>query len=271
MPELPEVETVIRSLSSIQNCTIKNVKIITEQLRYKINLDLKNLLLDKKINNIERRGKYIIIHLSKGYLIIHLGMTGKLLIEDTVENNKHTHLIITLDNNKYLTYNDIRKFGFIIYYEGDIKKHDFFINMGVEPLTDHYNFNYLKKKISNSSQTIKQFLLDQNNIAGLGNIYVIEILYNCGIHPLTKVQALTDQNIEQIILETKKILLLSIQLGGSSISDYRDAFNKKGKFQDTFNIYGKKLDPLGNEVIKIKQNGRGTYYVPKLQTLKIGD
>lgn len=264
MPELPEVQCVVNSLSTIANKKIKNVEIYDHKLREPVQTNLKSLLDGKTIKNVERRAKCIIFNLDKGSIVAHLGMTGKFLIQPQKIDDKFNRVAIQFEDGSYLVYNDIRKFGFVTYEENPTDN-KFIKNLGIEPLTDAFTGDYLYNLSRKNKKNIKQFLLDQTYVVGLGNIYVIELMYLCGISPYSKAMDLTKEQSDQLVEETKAILNKSIAAGGSSISDYRDAFDKEGSFQDNFHVYGKKTDSKGHPVTRIKQGGRGTYYCPICQ------
>lgn len=267
MPELPEVQCVVNTLQKIKNKKIVNTYILTEKLREPLSKSLPKNLEGKTINEIYRKGKYIIMVLSKGYLIVHLGMTGKLVIN--VEGDKFDRLNIELEDGISLCYNDIRKFGFVM-YEENLNDNKYIRKLGIEPLSDELNAESLFNLTSNSKKNIKQFLLDQSIVAGLGNIYVIEVLYLTKINPFLRANELDKETVKELVDNIKEILEISIKLGGSSISDYRDADNKKGSFQERFNVYNRKEDKQGRKVERITQNGRSTYYCPEVQVKKDG-
>lgn len=265
MPELPEVQCVVNTLKRITNKKIAEVTTFTKKLREPIQINLNDLLKDKEIKSIRRRGKFIIFDLNTGEIVSHLGMTGKFLIQEKLIDNKFNQVAIKFTDNSYLVYNDIRKFGFIT-YEEEPNTNKYIKKLGVEPLTIDFNGNILYEMLSKSKANIKQFLLDQSIVVGLGNIYVIELLYICKINPETKANTITKEKASELVIEIKKILETAIKAGGSSISDYRDADDKSGSFQNSHKIYGKKNDPLGHDIEIIKQNGRSTYYCPICQT-----
>lgn len=264
MPELPEVQCVVNSLSGIKNKKIKNIQVWNSILREPVQKNIESLLKGKTIVDIIRRGKFIIFKLDKGDIVSHLGMTGKFLILNKLNHEKHDRLGIEFTDGSFLVYSDIRKFGFLT-YEDSALNNKYIKNLGIEPLGDDFTGQYLYNITRNIKKNIKQFLLDQSYIVGLGNIYVIELMYICGINPHSNANSLTRGQSEQLVEETKKILLKSIKAGGSSISDYRDAFDKEGSFQDNFFVYGKEKDIHGHTVIREKQGGRGTYYCPICQ------
>tara|TARA_B100000963_G_scaffold41762_1_gene31088 strand:+ start:113 stop:982 length:870 start_codon:yes stop_codon:yes gene_type:complete len=265
MPELPEVEVVKRSLrKKIQNLIIKKVKIHDGNLRYRINEEQIKKLIGKKIIKIERRSKFLIFKIgNKEIMLIHLGMTGKLFFIDQknkkfktsfyynlneTKDNKHNRVTFFLNNKKKLIYNDIRKFGFIKFFDFEkYKNNTHFKNLGPEPLEKYFNYKYLKDYIFGRNRTIKDLLMDQKCISGLGNIYVNEILFSSGIKPARKVKKLKNFEIKSIVINTKKILKSAIKLGGSSIKDFSSDDGKKGKFQQHFKVY----DQIGKQCSNI--------------------
>ena len=215
MPELPEVEVVKRSLkSTINNLIIKGIKINDGNLRYKVKKHKISQIIGSKITDIKRRSKYLLFYFdTKIVMIVHLGMTGKFFV---VENNgvkrktsfyyeiskkdeKHNRLIFLLNKKIKLIYNDVRKFGFIKFFEKvkNININSHLKILGPEALSNSFDFNYFYKKIIGKNRTIKDFLMDQKIVAGLGNIYVNELLYFSKIKPIKKVKLLDDTDIKR--------------------------------------------------------------------------
>ena len=270
MPELPEVEVIKRSLEmNISNLIIKKVIINNNKLRYKINEKKFEEITNKKIISIERRSKYLLIKLSKKkVIIVHLGMTGKFFIIDKKErkktsfyytlsknDEKHNHVIFCLSNSIKLIYNDVRRFGFIkILNSTDIYDNEHLKFLGPEPLSKNFNYNYFKNHIIKKKRNLKNLLMDQKFVSGLGNIYVNEILHLCKIKPTKKTSNLSVKNIVSIIRFTKEILANSIKKGGSSIKNFNDTKGKAGAFQQSFRVYGREgkkcLKNQCKEVIK---------------------
>ena len=288
MPELPEVEVVKRSLQTkLLNLVINKVKIIDSSLRYKVNKYQISKLTGSKIKKIERRSKYLIFWTDNDLIILtHLGMTGKFFFIDKSKkkfktsfyyslqeskDKKYNKIVFFLQNNQKLIYNDVRKFGFIkVYDKKNYDKISHLKKLGPEPLEKSYNFQYLKNYIIRRKRTIKEILMDQKCVSGLGNIYVNEILFSSGIDPSRKVEKINDFELNQIIKNTKKILKNSIKLGGSSIKDFSSDDGKKGIFQQHFKVYGKNNELCSNSdcnkrVIKIIISNRSTFFCKKCQ------
>ncbi len=272
MPELPEVETTVKGLNVILNQKISNVKIHTTKLRFKIPNNIINILRNSKISNLRRIAKFIIIDLNIDYsLIIHLGMSGRL---KTASLNykiiKHDHFFLYFFSKKILIYNDPRKFGFIdIVKTKNLIKQKYFIRLGIDALSPDLTAQKLYDKISNSEVPIKQILLNQKLIAGIGNIYASEILFDAKISPLTLGKNLKISLIMKLIKSTRKILKKAIKFGGSSIRDYRSIDGTLGNFQSNFKVYNQEGKKIGNDKVKkIVQYGRSTFYCPNLQNNK---
>ena len=253
MPELPEVEITKKTLQKyIQDQYITDVKIKNYNLRYKINKNFRKNVIKKKIKKITRRSKYLIFHLSdKTFFIIHLGMTGRILVgknntlldtsfySSNSSINKHNHLYFFF--KKYvMIYNDTRRFGFIKFYtEQELLKSSHLIYLGVEPLSKSLNFRYFKERIKGFKKSIKNTLMDQSFICGLGNIYVNEALFISKISPGRMSFKIKDNEIILLIKSIKKILKKSIVFGGSTIKDFHNSEVKSGQFQNFFKVYGK--------------------------------
>ena len=253
MPELPEVEITKKTLQKyVQDQYITDVKIKNYNLRYKINKKFRKNVIKKKIKKITRRSKYLIFHLSdKTFFIIHLGMTGRILVgknntlldtsfySSNSSINKHNHLYFFF--KKYvMIYNDTRRFGFIKFYtEQELLKSSHLIYLGVEPLSKSLNFRYFKERIKGFKKSIKNTLMDQSFICGLGNIYVNEALFISKISPGRISFKIKDNEIILLIKSIKTILKKSIVFGGSTIKDFHNSQGKSGQFQNFFKVYAK--------------------------------
>lgn len=267
MPELPEVENVIRSLvGKVSGKKIESVEVITPSIVYKRN-DFMDLLKDKIIINLDRRGKYIIIRFDEGNLLIHLRMTGKLLFNGEI--GKHTHLILSFSDGNQLIYNDVRKFGRINYLSN--KELEIYLNtkVGLEP--GLMGFEDFKSKLMNKKGPLKKILLDQTVISGIGNIYADEILFASGIHPLTETFKLDDEDYLVLYDNIRGILENAILAGGSTIRDYVNGDGTAGGFQDSHQVYGRggrECNVCGCTLEKIKVAGRTTVYCPICQRVR---
>jgi len=269
MPELPEVETTVKGLNILIGLKVYKVKIHTKKLRYIIPKSIIKIQKGLKITNIQRIAKYILIHFSNNFsIVVHLGMSGRLKIQREVKKrNKHDHFIIYFNNLKTLVLNDPRKFGFIDFdHTKNIYSRKYFTVLGIDALSKKLNSNHMYKKINKSEVPIKQILLNQHIVSGIGNIYASEILFDSKISPFTKGQDLSKFELNRLIKSIRKILVKAIKCGGSTIKDYASSDGKLGNFQSNFSVYNKEGKNISKFAIKkVIQYGRSTYYCPELQ------
>ena len=270
MPELPEVETSVRGISSLIGEKIQQIKIHILKLRWPIKENDFLNLEDRKIVSIYRRAKYIIFNCEEKFLVLHLGMTGTLRIIPTKSNEykKHDHVELIFKKNK-LIFNDPRRFG-SIHVANNINEHFLIKNLGVEPLDEVFNEDYLYTKIKKSNASIKSLIMNQKIVVGIGNIYANEILFLSKVKPFREVKSLTEFEIKKIVEYTKKVLKKAIKLGGSSIKDFSSSNGKKGSFQQHFNVYGKKGELCSvvtckNKIIRSVISNRATFFCSKCQ------
>lgn len=273
MPELPEVETICIGLSNnILNKTISKVDLLTGlSLRKPIPENLHQKLVNLKIVNILRRSKYIQIFLEKEIvLLIHLGMSGKLLLKDSNYTlQKHDHLQLILSDQQYLIYNDPRRFGLIELINANaLTTHPLLASLGIEPLSKEFSQNKLQEVLAGKKSSIKQTLMNNKFIVGIGNIYASESLYKTAVSPLRASESLNLNEINLLHKNIVEVLNKAISSGGSSLRDYENISGEKGFFQNTFNVYGRNgLDCLkcSTKIVKITQAGRSSFYCPSCQ------
>ncbi|MDR1235231.1 MAG: DNA-formamidopyrimidine glycosylase [Mycoplasmataceae bacterium] len=275
MPELPEVQTIINTLSK---SGLLHKQIISVNV-YKIKLlknatpiTFKKFMIGESVNHIERKGKFLIFHLThQKTLVVHLRMEGKLFYETNASNvsKKHLRIEFLLNNSHVLRYYDSRIFGtFHIYKDQAYLKAPQLTKLGLDPLDHSFNWNYLKNRISTSHRAIKTALLDQTNVSGIGNIYADEILYLSKINPTRKANTITDAEYKDLAKYSAQVLLKSIKYGGTTIATYKSDANHSGEFQKMLLVHTKRGQPCprcGAKIVKTKVNGRGTYYCPKCQ------
>lgn len=266
MPELPEVQTVLEGfVKAISGKTIESLDCYYPGT---VILDpaLGNDPFPAKLQSAVRRGKYMIFNLDTGSsLIIHLRMTGKLVFSaQTVEPLKHERARISLAEGELVHFIDIRTFGKIILCPREHVE-SFLPHLGLEPLEKEFTAASLTKLIKHKKAPIKTVLLDQSIVAGLGNIYVCEILYRAGINPAIPAGNLNQKAIKQIVMHTVQVLSEAIAVGGTSVSDYRRIDDKSGEFQNFLQVYQKSSCPLGHKVERIVQGGRSSFYCPVCQ------
>ena len=291
MPELPEVETVVRGLEPVAlGQTIQKVQQRRPNLRFPFPKRFVHKLEGSRIRSIKRRAKYILVFLqSEDVLVIHLGMSGRFLIEDNqkkdcqtnTENSDkssfepasaHDHVVMELSNGIVLKYNDARRFGFMtIVPKEELLTHDLFKHLGAEPLGNEFNEHYLAEKAIAKKQSIKSFLMDQKNIAGLGNIYVCEALHRAKISPQRAATCLLRGNqkpslrAQRLAPAIKTVLTDAIESGGSTLRDHRQADGSLGYFQHSFTVYGRegqacKQRGCEGQIKRTVQAGRSTFY-----------
>lgn len=272
MPELPEVQTTVLGLNRrVLNRTFANVWTDAEKLFKNIPFsEFKKRIKNKKIKKIYRRGKNIIFELSQDYfLLVHQKMTGHLLYDEWQKDkiNSYIHVRFFLDNGKILAFSDLRKFAKIELHEKDSLKKQLAL-LGPEPLDKIFTFNKFKKVLRRGR--IKQILMNQEVIVGIGNIYSDEILWQAKIHPEKDALKLSEKELKRIYKAMKDILKKGVELRGTSISDYRDIEGKKGKFGDVIKVYRKEGEkcPICKSIIKRKKiGGRSAYFCPSCQKI----
>ncbi len=287
MPELPEVETVRQGLlPAMQGKTLKKLTLNRKNLRFPFDENLNTHLENKKITNITRRSKYLLIHFeqdnNKQTLIAHLGMSGKFTIFNNNEAKmrspeKHDHVIFLLNDGTEIIYNDPRRFGFLLLADNnDWQNHKLIKHIGVEPLTTDFSPKALAKKSTNKQTNIKNHLLNQKIVAGLGNIYVCEALFRAKIHPkqpakiLSTATSKATKTGKTLVPIIKDILQTAIKAGGSSLKDYRQTDGNLGYFQHSFAVYGRENQPCtisdcSATIQRMVQSGRSTFFCPHCQ------
>ena len=285
MPELPEVEIVKKSLKkNVKDKKILDVIVTNRNLRFKVEKDFEKILKNRKIQNVNRYAKNIILELNGNiYVIIHLGMTGTFhLIRNNIYKNtnlsfyqskdlpiKHNHIILIFKKFR-LIYNDPRRFGFFKLLKDKESFKLYLNNIGYEPLDKNFNLKYLKKSILFRKKCIKSILLDQKIISGIGNIYANEILFHSGLNPRKKGIKLKDFELKYLYKYSKLVLKKAILKGGSSIRDFRNTEGAKGSFQDNFKVYNKDDHNCPNKkcnykIKKINISNRSTFYCENCQ------
>ncbi|MFJ8529895.1 DNA-formamidopyrimidine glycosylase [Bacillus sp. NPDC094106] len=273
MPELPEVENVRRTLENlVTGKTIKDV-IVTYPKLVKRPDDaelFKEMLRGETIERIERRGKFLLLYVTKYVIVSHLRMEGKYLLHKGDEPvDKHTHVRFQFTDGTELHYKDVRKFGTMhLFKKGEEFEQMPLADLGPEPFDVELTPGYLQERLQKTNRKIKVVLLDQRLLVGLGNIYVDEVLFRSGIYPEREASSLTKAEIEKIHEATVTTLREAVERGGSTIRTYINSQGQIGSFQELLNVYGRKGEPCvtcGTVIEKTVVGGRGTHYCPTCQ------
>ncbi|MDR3156812.1 MAG: DNA-formamidopyrimidine glycosylase [Lactobacillales bacterium] len=275
MPELPEVEIVRRGLIQlVKGKTIQEVQIIYDRIiAFPLPSSFSKKLQDERIDDVRRRGKFLIFKLRHYDLISHLRMEGKYVFSNQKNSSteKHTHVIFIFTDGSKLSYKDARKFGRMVLVEKDqALSYRSLQKLGPEPVESEFLFSQFWEQLARSKKSIKTLLLEQKIVVGLGNIYVDECLWQAKIHPEQKANTLLSKEatlLREVIIET---LSRAIKLGGTTIRSYKNALGKSGHFQSELKVYGRKDKSCfrcGDLIQKISISGRGTHFCPTCQKL----
>ncbi|ASS72201.1 DNA-formamidopyrimidine glycosylase [Bacillus atrophaeus] len=273
MPELPEVETVRRTLTGlVRGKRIKSVEIRWPNIikRPAEPEEFARNLIGETIQSIGRRGKFLLFHLDHFVMVSHLRMEGKYGLHQAEDpDDKHVHVVFTMTDGTQLRYRDVRKFGTMhLFHPGEEMRELPLSQLGPEPDDKEFTDAYLKERLMKTNRAVKTALLDQKAVVGLGNIYVDEALFRAGIHPETKANQLSAKKIKKLHEEIKNTLQEAIDAGGSTVRSYINSQGEIGMFQLRHFVYGKKDKPCktcGTMISKIVVGGRGTHFCAKCQ------
>jgi len=276
MPELPEVETVVRGLErALAGKRLARLDLARPDLRSAIPKDLAQRLADRRVERFTRRAKYILMHVEGGgVLIAHLGMSGRLVIAPpgtAPPRDRHDHAIFHFDDGTELRLNDARRFGLLDYSEEQgLNEHPRFKHLGPEPLGNQFNGHALALLLKGKKTSVKAALLDQRVVAGLGNIYACEAMFGAGLSPRRLAGTVKAERAERLAIAIRDVLTRAIAAGGSSLRDYVQASGELGYFQHQWAVYGKEGEPCpgcdcGKGIKRIVQGGRSTFYCAKRQ------
>lgn len=272
MPELPEVETTCRGITPhIQQQTILQVIIRQAQLRWPVPAALIAELPTQRVENISRRGKYLLLHITRGTLIIHLGMSGNLRIlpSDTLAQ-KHDHVDILFANGVCLRFNDPRRFGCVLWTDADPAQHSLLKKLGPEPLSTDFNGAYLLQAANKHKIAIKNFIMNSQIVVGVGNIYANEALFMAGIHPKHAAGRITAEQYDHLAKAIKKILTAAIKQGGTTLRNFITSDGKPGYFKQRLKVYGRGKLPCvtcTTPLREIRLGQRSTVFCVQCQSL----
>ncbi len=270
MPELPEVETTRRGIAPhVEGGVVTDVVLRRRALRYPIPPSLLTDLPGKVIERVERRGKYLLLCVAEGTVIIHLGMSGNLrLVDHATPVEKHDHVDIVIDSKRILRFHDPRRFGAILWCGGNVLEHALLATLGPEPLEEGFDGDYLYERSRKRKQSIKQFIMDSHVVVGVGNIYASESLFLSGIRPQTAAGKVTRPRCQQLVAAIQQVLQAAIKQGGTTLRDFVDGEGRPGYFQQQLNVYGREGEPChqcGTAIKQLRQGQRATYYCPHCQ------
>ncbi|HLY97226.1 MAG: bifunctional DNA-formamidopyrimidine glycosylase/DNA-(apurinic or apyrimidinic site) lyase [Sideroxydans sp.] len=270
MPELPEVETTLRGLAPhLTGKQVQDVVIRNPQLRWPIPRNLPDLLHGQTIRKLRRRAKYLLIEFDQGTLILHLGMSGSLRIHPVgTPAEKHDHFDLVVNNGQLLRLCDPRRFGAVLWHEGDVMRHPLLAALGPEPLEAGFDAGHLYAATRKRKAAIKLVIMDNHVVVGVGNIYANEALFRAGIRPQLGAGRLSKERCARLSETIKEVLRAAIRKGGSSLRDYVDSDGKPGYFQQHYFVYGRTGEPCrrcGSAIKHLRQGQRSTFYCPHCQ------
>jgi formamidopyrimidine-DNA glycosylase len=275
MPELPEVETTRRGIAPyLQGQTIAKVIVRNAKLRWPVPENLPSLVSGLTIQEIRRRAKYLLLDCGGGTLIIHLGMSGSLRVYPLTDAGKaglphqHDHFDLVLQNETVLRLRDPRRFGAVLWHAGDALLHPLLVNLGPEPLTPEFNASGLFDQTRGRVASIKQTLMNQQIVVGVGNIYANEALFTAGIHPKTASGRISKIRYKKLVYAVKQTLQQAIEAGGSSLRDFVHSDGTPGYFQQHYWVYGREgqyCKKCGSIIKQIRQNQRSSFYCTACQ------
>ena len=267
MPELPEVQTVLDTLShQIQDCTITDVIVNYPRMIQGDVQQFCDILKGNAFRAFERRGKYLIFRMDTCTLVCHLRMEGRFYLQKQDEPvNRHMHVIFLLSDGRQMRYMDTRKFGTMELFEADYS-FDLFHDLGPEPFDEAFNPAYIQAFRKGRKTPLKSLLLNQSFVAGIGNIYADEILFACGLRPGRSCARITGKDEQHLVEETRRILGEAIQAGGTTIRSYVSSLGVTGRFQLSCMVHTKKTCQICGSQIKVRTiGGRSSYYCPHCQ------
>lgn len=270
MPELPEVETTRRGIRGhIEGQQVRNVTVRQRSLRWPVPASIGKRLHDQTLHQVQRRGKYLLLTLDRGTLILHLGMSGNLrILPCDTPAEKHDHLDICFDNDKMLRLHDPRRFGAALWTSDPVEEHELLIRLGPEPLDQAFTGTHLYKLSRKRRSAVKNFIMDSHIVVGVGNIYASESLYLAGIHPARAAGKISKERYELLANAIKSVLKKAIKEGGTTLKDFVREDGRPGYFAQSLNVYGRAGLPCpacGSPIKSSTIGQRSSYYCPQCQ------
>lgn len=273
MPELPEVEVIKRGIQPhITGQTIRRVIVRHYGLRWPVPEDIMTHLTGQCIQQVDRRGKYLLLRLAQGTVIMHLGMSGRLrILQQSLPAEKHDHIDLVFANKKILRFTDPRRFGAFLWTNENPEQHPLLTNLGCEPLTAAFSGRYLWQHAQSRHLPVKSFLMDHQTVVGIGNIYANEALFVAGIHPLTSAKQIELSEYMQLVKAVKIVLRRAIRQGGTTLKDFVNSNGEAGYFAIQLAVYGREglaCKKCRTLLRGLRLNNRSTVYCPRCQLKK---
>lgn len=270
MPELPEVETTRRGLApALAGRMVTSVTVRNGALRWPIPAELPALLTGRAIGVLSRRGKYLLLAFTHGHLLLHLGMSGSLrIVADNTPAGRHDHVDLVLNDARVLRLNDPRRFGLMLWLDGDPALHPLLAHLGPEPLEAEFDAAYLLQRSRGRKIPVKSFLMDSSVVVGVGNIYANEALALSGIHPLTAAGRISRARYQTLVGAIRHVLAHAIEQGGTTLRNFVGSDGKPGYFRQQLQVYGRGGEPCRRCAAPLKEvrlNQRSTVYCGRCQ------
>ena len=270
MPELPEVETTCRGIAPhVTGKKIRSIEVRQPQLRWPVSAELGSLLSGRKFDSVTRRGKYLLLSSGAGTLMIHLGMSGSLRIVSAKQPASfHDHVDIIFSNGKALRYTDPRRFGCMLWVDGDPGEHKLLRSLGPEPLSEGFDDDFLWRLSRKRKVPVKAFIMDSKVVVGVGNIYANEALFLAGINPVRSAGRISRTRYRALGEAIRRVLARAIEAGGTTLRDFTDSEGQPGYFKQSLNVYGRAGQPCTScktPLKEIRMGGRSTVYCVNCQ------
>lgn len=273
MPELPEVETTRLGLMPVLGQTVAKVEVRNASLRWPVPAQLPQVLTGLTLTQLHRRAKYILATFSNaqrsGTLLLHLGMSGRLCLQERYfPPEKHDHVDIQFEDGRVVRLRDPRRFGAVLWADGDVNQHPLLAMLGPEPLSETFTAEHLFKQTRTRSAALKIAIMDAHLVVGVGNIYASESLFRARLNPQMQAKNITLQQCKRLVQEIKSTLQDALNAGGSSLRDFFGADGNPGYFQQSYFVYGRTDEPCrvcAKPIVTIRQGQRSTFYCKTCQ------
>lgn len=270
MPELPEVETARRGIEPhLVNQRIAALRVRERRLRWPVTEGLEQLLAGQRIRAVERRGKYLLLRVEQGTIILHLGMSGSLrVLPADTPAAKHDHLDLVLENGRCLRLRDSRRFGAVLWQTGEPDGHPLLARLGPEPLHPEFEGDHLYRIGRRKRVAVKNLIMDSQVVVGIGNIYANEALFLAGIHPQRPCNRISIHRYRRLAATIKRVLAKAIELGGTTLRNFTNADGNAGYFALSLSVYGKQAEPCpgcGNPIKQRRIGQRSSFFCPRCQ------